>query len=163
MDLTLSRTEQRLRELGAVVFDLDGLLEGLGQLSDCRGERGRRYELAPLLLLVVLAKLSGEDSPSGIADWIAERASILSQGLKLTWSRMPHHNTFRRILAFVLEPDELDRVVSLHLTGLPGVGKSRLITFDGKTVRGTIGDSNPRGQHLLCAYLSEEGIVLGPP
>ena len=50
MDLTLSRTEQRLRELGAVVFDLDRLLEGLGQLSDCRGERGRRYELAPLLL-----------------------------------------------------------------------------------------------------------------
>jgi predicted transposase YbfD/YdcC len=161
MNFTLSQTERRLRELGAAVFDLDGLLERFGQLSDCRGERGRRYELAPLLLLIVLAKLAGEDSPSGIADWVSERASILSQGLKLTWSRMPHQNTFRRILVFILEPDELDRVVSLHLAGLPGVGKSRLITFDGKTVCGTISDSNHRGQHLLCAYLSEEGIVLG--
>jgi len=33
--------------------------------------------------------------------------------------------------------------------------------MDGKTVRGTISAENPQGQHLLAAYLPEEGIVLG--
>lgn len=164
MEFTLPQTELRLRELGAAVFDLAGLLVGLGELTDRRGARGRRYALAPLLLLMVLAKLAGEDTPSGIADWVALRASVLSAALRLTWSRMPHHNTFRRVVALVLEPDELDRAVSLHLirlASLQGIRLSRLIAFDGKTPRGTISDANPQGEHLLCAYLPQEGIVLG--
>jgi predicted transposase YbfD/YdcC len=40
------------------------------------------------------------------------------------------------------------------------VGHSILIAIDGKTVRGTIGTAHPRGEHLLCAYLPAEGIVL---
>lgn len=164
MEFTLPQAELRLRELGMAVFDLGGLLWHLGTLTDRRGARGRRYELAPLLLLVVLAKLAGEDTPSGIADWAVARTAVLCQGLKLTWSRMPHHNTFRRVLAFVLEPEELDRVVSLHLSrlaSLRAVGLSRLIAFDGKTPRGTICEANPEGTHLLAAYLPGEGIVLG--
>lgn len=164
MEFTLPRTESRLEELGVGVFDLGGLRDCLEELTDRRGTRGRRYELAALLLLIVLAKLAGEDTPSGIADWVTARTAVLSSALKLTWSRMPHHNTFRRVLAFVLEPDELDRVVSLHLTRLAqlrGVRLSRLIAFDGKTPRGTICEQNPEGTHLLAAYLSAEGIVLG--
>jgi hypothetical protein len=164
MKFTLPQTESRLWELGAAVFDLAGLRERLGELTDRRGQRGRRYELASLLLLIVFAKLAGEDTPSGIADWVAARTSVLASALKLTWHRMPHHNTFRRVLAFVLEPAELDRVVSLHLirlASLRGVGLSRLIAFDGKTPRGTICEENPEGAHLLAAFLSAEGIVLG--
>ena len=161
MECNLSQAEARLRELGVTVFDVVGLAKRLGELTDRRGRRGRRYELAPLLVLIVLAKLAGEDTPSGIADWAANRSEFVVQELGLTWSRMPHHNTFRRILAFVLDPDEIDRVISQHLTSLEGVGTSQLIAFDGKTVRGTINEKNPRGTHLLSAYLTAEGIVLG--
>jgi len=120
-----------------------------------------RYGLAALLLLIVFAKLSGEDTPCGIADWVSGRAKELKQALHLGWSRMPHHSTYRRIIAFVVDPEELDRVVTEHLTSLPGVGTSRLIAFDGKTLRGTICEANPQGDHLLAAYLPHEGIVLG--
>jgi predicted transposase YbfD/YdcC len=165
VDLTLSKSEARLRELGPAVFDLDGLLAGFGELTDHRGKRGRRYALAPLLLIVVLAKLAGEDALTGIADWAAERLSVLATALGLAWPRMPHQNTFRRVLAFVLEPDELDQLVSLHLIGLAELPKRadrrRLLAFDGKTHRGTICEENPRGTHLLCAYLTEEGLTLG--
>ncbi len=161
MKLTLPATEQKTRELGVVLFDPKGLLERLKQLRDRRGQRGKRYELASLLLLIVFAKLSGEDTPSGIADWVTNRAKELIQALHLDWSRMPHHNTLRRIIALVVEPEELDRVVTEHLTSLPEVGTSQLIAFDGKTVRGTISEANPQGDHLLAAYLPQEGIVLG--
>lgn len=161
MQFTLPRTQERLSELGVAVFDLKGLWERLGQLTDRRGERGRRYALAPLLLLVVLAKLAGQDTPVGIADWVGERAADLGPALHLPWARMPHHNTFRRVLACVVEPAELDHLVSQHLLSLPGVGHSRLIGFDGKTVRGTIPGGSSQGEHLLAACLVDEDIVVG--
>jgi predicted transposase YbfD/YdcC len=46
------------------------------------------------------------------------------------------------------------------LASLPGVGQSVLIAIDGKTVRGTISPSHAQGEHLLAAYLPEEGVVL---
>lgn len=161
MKLTRSEMERRLREGGIDQFDPQGLLERLRGLGDRRGERGRRYELAPLLLVIVFAKLAGEDTPSGIADWVGQRAAEFITALHLDWARMPHGNTVRRVLALVVEPEELDRVVAEHLLSLPGVGTSRLIAVDGKTVRGTITAEDPRGEHLLAAYLPGEGIVLG--
>jgi len=146
--------------LEASVFDIGSLLSRLATLTDSRGAKGLRYALGHVLLLIVLAKLSGEDQPNGIADWIQTRGRLLREALHLSWTRMPHHNTCRRILEGVVPPEELDRMVGEHLQSLPGVGHSVLLTIDGKTVRGTIDAASPRGDHLLAAYLPEEGIVL---
>jgi hypothetical protein len=45
------------------------LYEALHQLSDARRGQGKRYELALILCLLVLAKLAGETSLSGATDW----------------------------------------------------------------------------------------------
>jgi predicted transposase YbfD/YdcC len=119
-----------------------------------------RYPLTPVLVLIVLAKLAGADSPSSMADWISSHERQLRDAFSLSWTRMPHHNTYRRLLEQVIEPEELDHVTSAHLRSLPGVGHSVLIAIDGKTVRGTIDPETPRGEHLLAAYLPDEGIVL---
>ncbi len=144
----------------ARLLDLACLARRLATVTDGRCPKGVRYELAPLLLLLILAKLCGEDRPSGMAEWIAHRGRQLREGLQLPWRRMPHHNTYRRILAEVVVPEELDRLVGEHLRSLPGVGHSLVIAIDGKTVRGTINAAQPQGEHLLAAYLPEEGIVL---
>jgi predicted transposase YbfD/YdcC len=158
MNSTTSVDESR--KLGATIFGVTSLWKRLETLTDRRSTKGLRYPLGPALLLIVLAKLSGEDQPSGIADWIESRKNLFREVLHLSWARMPHHNTVRRIVEEVVVPEELDRVVGEHLRGLPGVGHSVLIAIDGKTVRGTIDAANPRGDHLLAAYLPEEGIVL---
>jgi len=142
------------------VVDLGSLLARLTTLTDVRCLRGLRYDLPSLLLLIVLAKMSGHDRPSGIADWGKARGSALRQALHLPWPTMPHHNTYRRILEEVVSTEELDQVVGEHLRSLPGVGQSVLIVIDGKTLRGTIDATNPRGEHLLAAYMPEEGVVL---
>lgn len=144
----------------ATLFDLAGLLARLRSLSDRRCPKGLRYPLAPVLLLIILAKLAGEDKPHAIADWISARGHLLRQALGLPWRRMPHHNTYRRILAQAVSPEELDRTVGEYLGSLPGVGRSVLIAIDGKTVRGTIDAANLQGEHLLVAYLPAEGVVL---
>jgi predicted transposase YbfD/YdcC len=113
-----------------------------------------------VLLLVVLAKLSGEDRPSGIADWIRHRRALLAQALGLDLVRAPHHNTYRRILADGILPTELDRAIGAFFGEQPQVGRSVLISIDGKTVKGTMDAEDPQGEHLLVAYLPSEGIVL---
>ncbi|MDQ3702239.1 MAG: ISAs1 family transposase [Chloroflexota bacterium] len=144
----------------ARVFDVGGLWERLATLADARHARGKRYPLALVLLLMVLAKLGGEDRPSGIAEWVAHRRDALQAALGVRWARMPHHNTYRRVLAQAVEPGELDAAVGAFLTSQPGVGRSVLVSIDGKTVRGTIDTPATRGEHLLAAYLPAEGIVL---
>ncbi len=141
-------------------FELGRLVERLATLTDTRQRKGLRYQLTPVLVLIILAKLAGADSPSAIADWVNSRGDQLCALLRLSWKRMPHHHTYRRILERVVSPEELDQVVCTHLTSLPGVGWSDLIALDGKTVRGTIDAENPQGDHLLTAYLPAEGIVL---
>lgn len=145
---------------GARLFDVGSLAEQLAPLTDSRRPRGIRYPLPALLVLVVLAKLAGEDRPSGIADWVRLRKDTLREALHLARAAMPHPNTFRRILADVVSATELETRVQAFFRHLPEVGTSVLIAIDGKTVRGTISSDHPRGEHLLCAYLPAEGIVL---
>jgi hypothetical protein len=42
----------------------------LEQLTDKRDKRGKIYPLGMIVTLVLLAKLAGEDKPSGIVEWI---------------------------------------------------------------------------------------------
>src|SRR5512146_3048263 len=94
------------------VFDVRGLLSYLETLTDSRCRKGKRYGLAWVLLFIALAKLGGEDRPSGIADWVAERQEELLEFLQLPYPRTPHHNTYRRIMAKVVKPEELDEKIS---------------------------------------------------
>lgn len=160
MESSRSALSAPATEHQAQIFAVGSLLKRLEALTDSRGKKGKRYALPIILLLISLAKLSGEDRPSGIADWVRLRKAKLLAALRLSWRRMPHHNTYRRIMAAVIKPEELEREVSDFLKGLPGVGRSALLTLDGKTVRGTIGLEKPHGEHLLAAYLPEEGICL---
>jgi predicted transposase YbfD/YdcC len=170
MKFTLPECERRLREVGAAVFDLDGLCRRLEMIEDWRGARGRRFKLAPLLVLIALAKLSGEDLPSGIADWIRIRGQWLLESLRLDWKATPCENTIRRVWSFGFEPTKLDRSVAEHLTELTttttteesnGKLTDSLISVDGKAVNGTIPTGETRGEYLLAAYLVKSGIVIG--
>ena len=143
-----------------VVFDVRRLWRRLAALPDRRQQRGKRYALPVVLLLIVLAKLSGEDRPSGIADWVQHRRARLAQALGLPLARAPHHNTYRRILAGAVAPGDLDAAVSAFFRELPRVGRSVLVSIDGKRLKGTIDAEDPHGAHLLVAYLPQAGIVL---
>jgi len=142
------------------VFSLGSLYDYLAKLTDRRKRRGVRYSLATILVLVVLAKLCGQDKPSGIADWAQQRQNFLIDALRLKRSRLPHHSTYRRIFERVLSGEELERILSEFVSQLPQVGQSVVIAIDGKTLRGTITREDPFGLHLLAAYLPGTGLVL---
>ena len=142
------------------VFDIGSLYSYLIKLKDSRKKQGLRYSLATILVLMILAKLSGQDKPSGIADWAQNRSEQLANALELERKQMPHHSTYRRVLGECIDEDEFEQIVSDFWVQQPEVGKSMVISIDGKTLRGTITLDDPFGLHLLAAYLPDEGIVL---
>jgi predicted transposase YbfD/YdcC len=143
-----------------VIFDLGALYQRLEAVSDKRQARGIRYRLALILMVIILAKLAGEDTPTGIAEWAALRAKPLTAVFALQRKRLPAHNTIRRVMADGLEAAELESVVKHFLHEAYGGQGSMLVVLDGKTLRGTIPAGQRQGVHLLAAYLPAEGIVL---
>lgn len=143
-----------------LVFSLGSLYSYLAQLADRRKRRGIRYSLATILVLAILAKLCGQDKPSGIADWVQQRQRFLVEALGLKRGRLPHHSTYRRIFESVLSGEALEQTLSAFIGQLPQSGQPVVIAIDGKTLRGTITREDPFGLHLLAAYLPGEGLVL---
>jgi predicted transposase YbfD/YdcC len=139
-------------------FEVGSLYDYLQQMKDARKSRGIRYELPVILLLVVLAKLCGEDTPFGVADWVNNRSEWLRTVLSLTYSRFPHHSTYRRIME--THEEELDRVTTNFLVQLSEKKPCEIVVIDGKTLRGTITPADPFGVHVLTAFLPEVGIAL---
>jgi len=142
------------------VFDVGSLYDHLRQLTDKRKARGKRYTLSLVLVLLVLAKLSGEDCPYGIAQWGRGRQNILCEVLPVGRQTLPSHNTYRRVLGDAIKASELQSAITEFLTQSPEAGQSVLVVLDGKTLRGSIPAGRTRGIHLLAAYLPNEGIVL---
>ena len=142
-----------------VVFDVGSLYAHLQELKDSRKARGIRYPLVAILVMMVMAKLCGEDTPSGIADWVEHRGEQFIDMLKLKRQSIATHSTYRRIEAEVVAPQELEQVVSRVLTGRKFFGKQVLLSMDGKVLRGTL-DEAQKGTYLLAAYLPSEGLVL---
>jgi predicted transposase YbfD/YdcC len=153
-------SEAVAQDCDGVVFDVGSLYSRLLKVADHRARRGVRYELALLLLLVVLAKLAGQDKPDGIAEWVKLRAAFWEAVFQLNRPLTPHAMTYRRVLANAALAVALDTLTQEYLLSWPQAGQSVQIALDGKTLRGTVATESKRALHLLAAYLPEEGVVL---
>lgn len=144
----------------AIAFNVVDLAACLNQLTDKRKKRGKIYPLGMILTMVVLAKLSGEDKPSGITEWIRLRGDSFVELFQCKHRRMPCLNIIRWVLQHIVSLDELEKAFNRYLHETYGGQESHLIIIDGKTMRGTIPKGSTQGVHLLAAYLPAEGVVL---
>jgi predicted transposase YbfD/YdcC len=149
------------------------LYQALQQLSDARRGQGKRYELALILCLIILAKLAGQPTLSGATEWIRHRAATLAQRFALCREQMPCQTTYCNVLAKI-DGKHLDEILSAFFVRWEaqnrcGEEPSRLATpagsadhahvaIDGKTIRATTGEAQP--VHQLSCYEVGTGIVL---
>jgi len=127
------------------------------KLTDLRSRHGKRYELAALLTIMVLAKLCGEDKPMGMAEWANHRQEELVQLLCVNWSRMPHHNTYRRIMAYkVYEQEVAQQVGEYNQRGEHG----EVYALDGKARRGMRKKDEEGQAYGLSVYDVQQAKVL---
>jgi hypothetical protein len=122
----------------AIIFDIRDLETRFKQLTDTRHAQGKIYPLSMILTLVILAKLAGEDKPSGITEWIRLRCDSFVKLFKRTHQRMPCLNIIRGVLQEIVSLEELERIFGHYLHETYGGRQSKLVSIDGKTMRGTI-------------------------
>ncbi len=130
------------------IGDLERALQAV---TDSRGKRGRRYEAATVLTVMVLAKMAGEQTWSGIAQWVRLRLGWLQEAVALP--KAPCANSYRYICEHIdavelnakaaafLRETRAERVESGSETSAcpaahPGLAL-RHLACDGKELRGS--------------------------
>lgn len=142
------------------VINLSHLYGQFKQLTDKRKPKGKRYALEMILLATFLAKLCGEDKPSGIAQWVQLRGEWLAGMLGLKRKEMPSHHTYRRVLGEKVDQEELEALARTRHRRHGKAGYHVVLSMDGKVIRGTIDLEASDGLCLLAAYLPGESITL---
>jgi hypothetical protein len=172
MDYTTLPLEPRLMAAEASVPAMS-LYQALQQLPDPRRAQGKRYELALILSLLVLAKLAGQKTLSGASQWIRHRASSLAEHFGLQREDVPCQMTYCTILA-AIDGKQLDDLLAAFFVRWEaqsrcGEEPSRLLTpdgsadhaqlaIDGKALRATSLQAHP--VHQLSCYDAATGSVL---
>lgn len=156
----ISQVPKRDVDENGLFFATDSLYEYLQKITDTRRAKGKRYGLATLLLLMVLAKMCGEDNPSEICDWVGKRVQLLREMKILRRPQAPCHMTYRRVLQNIIPADEWDQLLHDYHQQRLEAEKEIIMTIDGKTVCGTIPRGEMRGTHLLTVYVPKQGLAL---
>lgn len=138
----------------AKVGEVRSIYQVLAGVSDGRAKRGRRYVAAVGLTILLLAKLAGEKSLSGIAEWARLRQAWLAEQLALKRGKLPCANTYRYLCEHI-NLAELNAALgqcfapaaSASAEPPPVIGEARLappaarplihFALDGKSLRGT--------------------------
>ena len=90
---------------------LVSLYEALQRLPDPRRAQGKRYSLALVLCLLILAKLAGQKTLSGATQWIGHRRVALVERFGLKRRSMPCQMTYCNVLALI-DGNQLDEILS---------------------------------------------------
>ena len=140
-----------------IIYKMGSLYNRFEQISAPRKPQGKRYRLIDLLVLIFLAKLSGQDKPLEIADWAKNHADELMIILKLKRNWMPHHNTYRRVFQDVISEAEFKAMMeSYHQQEESG----EVLGMDGKALRGTRIPGQERSDYVLSIYDGQNQRVL---
>lgn len=156
MQYSTARVEREI-SVNGIEFDRGSVYDRLCKLTDLRGAHGKRYRLETVLLIVIMAKLCGEDTPFAIAEWAKNRQEELVKLLCLSRASLPSHHTYRRILAYQVYAEEVERLVGeYNQQGKHG----EVYALDGKAVRGMRKKDEDGNEYLLSVYDVEQAKVM---
>ena len=139
------------------------LLSLFGTIPDPRRAEGKLYQLPHVLLFSVFAMVSGANSYRGIRTYIKAHRQRLNKAFQIKWKRPPAHTAIRYILQG-LSPTEVEKVFREHAANLnlaPADARTRIIAFDGKTLKGSFDNFNDaKARQLLSAFAVDTALVL---
>lgn len=140
-----------------VEYDKRSVYGRLQTLTDIRKARGKRYSLTTLLMIVLLAKLSGADSPTAIAEWGTHHQGELEGLLRIKPKRMPERSTYRRLLAYKVYETEVERMVrEYNQSGERG----DICALDGKALLGMRKREDGTAEYALSVYDVQVGKTI---
>jgi hypothetical protein len=117
------------------------LISFLKALPDCRMRRGIRFPQWWMLLVAILAILSGQGSLVGMERFAKRHRQTLNELLGTDFGKSPSDSTFRLLLA-QLDVAGFESLLRGWMTAQPGVAELDTLVCDGKTLRGSIAETD---------------------
>jgi len=153
------------RDGATVTFPVGALPHAFATIPDPRCAQGRRYSVAAILSLAVVAVLANHRSGLAIAEWGARQSSAIQRALGFTRGTMPHQTTIQRLFGR-LDPTQL--AAALHRVfdpAAPGDVRERGsqgVAVDGKAQRGRLRHAAQptHPTHAVTAFCHDLGGVL---
>ena len=127
------------------------LFEALQAIPDHRTRKGRRFELATILIIALAAMLSGANDLLAIARW-GRRLSpqaLRALGASKKRRKAPCHATYHYVFQEI-SPADLRAALGVLVDLEGGLGH---VAIDGKRIRGSQHEDSP-GIHMLHAFSS---------
>jgi predicted transposase YbfD/YdcC len=130
------------------------------ELPDPRVERTRKHPLINIVFMAVCGVLSGANSIAAIHEFALDRRSWFARYLDLT-NGIPSEDTIGRVLARV-EPGAFEKCLLSWVQAVQEVTAHRLVSIDGKTLRGSADIERGRAAiHMVSAWATENKLSLG--
>lgn len=135
------------------------LLEHFGELPDPRIDRTKKHRLDEVLMIALTATLCGASSFEHIAEFGEAYEDWFRRFLKLE-NGIPSHDTIYRVVC------SLDRTVFAACFGRWAADWSeslgiKQVAIDGKSLRGSKSNTFSGCTHLVGAWATEAGLLLG--
>ena len=135
------------------------MFDDIEAADDPRAANARHF-LTDILVIAILAVMSGCDDYPGIVEFGRDQLDWLRTFLRLPRG-IPSVSTFRRVFA-ALKPSVLAEVMRRWSVELAGPSlKDKQIAIDGKTLRRSFDHAwDKSGLHVVTAWCVQENLVL---
>jgi hypothetical protein len=130
----------------------------IATLPDPRKVRGQRHLLLDIMVIAVLATMSGVDEWEGIEEFGNDQEAWLRTFLDLP-NGIPSHDTFGRVFQ-MLDPRAFSEAFLAWVRGIREKIPGDVVALDGKTLRASMSEGQP-ALHVVSAWSAQNRIVLG--
>jgi predicted transposase YbfD/YdcC len=145
---------------------VDEIIGHFQELQDPRSTINRQHPLVSVVVIAIMAILSGAGGPTAIARWAALKKGLLQTLLDLP-NGVPCKDVFRRVL-MALDPGAFQACFTGWLRSLrqaateAGDGGRPILAVDGKTARRSHDRAKGLGAlHAVTVWASDAGLALG--
>jgi DDE_Tnp_1-associated/Transposase DDE domain len=137
------------------------LYEMFLDLKDHRRAQGRMHELRLVLILTIMATMSGFHGLRAIGDFIKKNEKELVGIFEPKKSRLPSYLTVGRVLANV-DFDRLTKIFHAWTIGYVKIEDSEWIAIDGKAIGGTVSgqDKKQKFISLVSVFSAKQKQIL---
>jgi len=135
------------------------IVDAFADLPDPRVERGKKHGLSDILVIAICAVVCGADSFEEVERFGQAKEEWLKGFLGLP-NGIPSHDTFNRVFA-ALDRTAFAAGFGAWMAELSPATGLRAIAVDGKACRGGSGDTFSGCLHLVSAWATENGLILG--
>ena len=138
------------------------LYEMLSELNDHRRAQGRMHELRLVIMLVIMATMSGFYGLRAMGDFIRKNKEDLIETFKPRNDKLPSYLTVGRVLQNV-DFNELTKIFHEWTVGYVKINDGEWISIDGKAISGTVNGLRNKKQNfinLVSAFSGKKKQIL---